>query len=161
MKRAPVELTPIPGDKPEVGIFKSDLTRLGAKKGDWIGVKYNRKSISAEVREVDKSPNFHDHLIWINKAQRDKLELPDISENDPLNPPKNIELTVWKHTLPRNPLLYLAVATFLILAMLSVMQTFVQAGIFPQYKTQFGLGLLALSIISAGITAYGVYSQRQ
>jgi hypothetical protein len=99
-KKIPV--TPVPWPRPVLGIDKNNLDRIGAKEGDWVGVKYKGKKINIKIRERPKNVHWPDDLVWIGKNERDLLQLPDISKNTPDNPPpKETKLHIWKHFWPR------------------------------------------------------------
>jgi hypothetical protein len=46
-----IPVTPVPWPRPVLGIYKNNLNRIGAKDGDWVGVKYKEKKINIKVRE--------------------------------------------------------------------------------------------------------------
>jgi hypothetical protein len=158
-----VKLRPVPWDKKgELGIVSTKLDALRAKEGDWIGVLYNGKSTSAQVKKVKRESAWPENLIWISPTEQEELGLPDISKNDPVNlPPSGLEVTVWKHMFTQSKLLLPAAATFVMLLVGLFLTAFVQGGIFPGLKTAFGIVLLGLGVVSAATTAYGVYTQKQ
>jgi hypothetical protein len=155
-------LTPVPGNQPGLGIYDKDLKRLGAKEGNWVGVKYNGKTTSAMVRIVHQTAGWPDHLAWVYKTQQEELGLSTISGNDPTHPPQNVELVVWKHMFTRSKQLLPAVGVFALLTVTAILTAFVQGGIFPEYKIAFGITALILTIVSIGINVYfNIFSQKQ
>ena len=158
-----VKLRPVPWDKKgEFGIVSTKLDALKAKEGDWVGVLYNGKSTSAQVKKVKRESDWPENLIWISSKEQEELGLPDISKNDPVNPPPSgLEVKVWKHMFTKSKLLFPAAATFVMLVVALFLNAFVQGGLLPEYKTAFGVVLLGLGMVSAAVTAYGVYTQKQ
>ncbi|HLC00659.1 MAG TPA: hypothetical protein VJL33_05025 [Candidatus Bathyarchaeia archaeon] len=163
MNKIPV--TPIPWTRPELGVYKSDLTRIGAKDGDWVGVEYNGKTIDMKVRARVKKEGWADNLIWIGKDQREPLNLPDISACTETSPPKDVKVDIWKHQFPKGQDLariYAAAVTLVLTVLGVVLQG--TLGLLPKgdpLQIPVGIALISVAIIGALAAFAAVVFQRQ
>lgn len=111
----PTKATPLPWLKPVLGIYKSDLDRIGAKNGGWVGVKYqdSGKTISIKTQEREQRTGWPDNLVWIGKQERIDLGLPDISDRRVGNPPEELKVHIWAHFFPRGGDLFRVLFAFI------------------------------------------------
>jgi hypothetical protein len=116
-----IPVTPVPWPRPVLGIYKNNLNRIGAKDGDWVGVKYKEKKINIKVRERSQKKGWPDDLVWIGKNERDLLKMPDISNCTPTTPPPpDIKLHIWVHFWPRGQDLFRIVFATITLVLTTV-----------------------------------------
>ena len=151
-----LEFMPVPGSesKKDLGLYHKDLVELGAKEGDWVGVRHGEKEITNSVRVVEKENDWKDRLVWISIDDAKSLELEnDISDLSPSNPKEGLEVTVWKHTFPRDKKIYFAIFSTIIAILTTIFTFIVQAKIYPAYEITLGATVLGLTLTTIVSTA--------
>jgi hypothetical protein len=102
----------------DVGICDNDLSRIDAKEGDWLRIEYDGQGTNAQVTKVPRKEGWASNIIFMKKAIRDKMKLPENIENkisdSRATKPSDVYMNVWKHTLPRGQRFYTAIVTLIL-----------------------------------------------
>ncbi len=151
----------------EVGICPHNLDDLNAKKGDWVGIKFEHngkiEETSAKIKRVQCEDDWETNLILVDE-KKEKLKLPnEIQSSTPRNP-SDYYVEVWKHTFPRDLKFWGAIVTAIITSLAAAFQglsQYYKAVVNTALAINFGLAALIVIITGAILACIGTVLQRQ
>jgi hypothetical protein len=157
-----LSFTPIFGTKEGLGLYEDDITKLKAKPGNWVEIKYKDKAISTQLREVGRYPqlNWKNDIAWIHPDDAKKLGLKGIGTS-PIKPKIGFSIKVHKHRLPRSKVLYYALITLIFGIIATILTGLVQADLVGVYKLEVGAPALIFTILAMIMSALTTHAQKQ
>ena len=157
------EFRAIQGIEKGLGLYHSDIDKLGAKEDAWVKIEYNNHSAATQLRVVDREPGWPDDVAWVHPDEAKKLTgLPKLDvDTDPVKVQGYPKINVKTLLFPRSTTLYLVIFAAVFGGIAAVLGGVAQTDLAGNYKTAMGIAAIIFTVMATACSGLATLSQKQ